>query len=102
MGWIGDGRLCVLNSGSDDLKKANTDYGVSVDGVADCTINNICHPQARCSEISNTVVCSCLEGLIGSGIGPNGCIRGTALNCATQPCKVQLIYYRYIIKIIFK
>ncbi|XP_002071743.3 cubilin homolog [Drosophila willistoni] len=77
VGWMGDGRTCVRDPRQ----------GSAIGSITSCSRNtNLCHPRATCAEISNTVVCSCPAGMIGSGFGPNGCITGTANNCDGLPC----------------
>ncbi|XP_053948471.1 cubilin homolog [Anastrepha ludens] len=78
LGWIGDGRTCERRGGSIDSNGAT---------ATSCALNNYCHPLAKCTEVSNTVVCSCPAGLVGSGVGLNGCVQGTQQNCAALPCQ---------------
>ncbi|XP_030381464.1 cubilin homolog [Scaptodrosophila lebanonensis] len=85
VGWQGDGRSCTRSSTSE--------YGdgnggiITGNGFTNCAQHAfICHPSAKCSEISGTVVCSCPTGTVGSGIGPRGCLPGTANNCNALPC----------------
>ncbi|KAF7287446.1 hypothetical protein GWI33_001415 [Rhynchophorus ferrugineus] len=71
-GYEGDGRSC------------------SYKGL--CNINNGgCSLLARCVDYSGTmsvpVQCVCPSGYVGTGIGPNGCIRnGNASPCLPNPC----------------
>ncbi|XP_055914618.1 cubilin homolog isoform X2 [Eupeodes corollae] len=68
IGWSGDGRVCTRTAG------------------ASCTRNNICHPSALCSEVGNSIVCSCPLGQIGNGVGPNGCRASGTSPCLSNPC----------------
>lgn len=54
-----------------------------------CALNDYCHPLAKCTEVSNTVVCSCPAGMVGSGVGLNGCMYNTHQRCDALPCKVK-------------
>ncbi|XP_065362088.1 cubilin homolog [Calliphora vicina] len=81
LGWSGDGRTCERSTTIDPASGSS-----AIGAVTTCSNSNICHPRAICHEISNTVVCSCPDGLVGSGIGINGCVVGTAKNCLSQPC----------------
>ncbi|XP_073838257.1 cubilin [Musca autumnalis] len=83
LGWVGDGRTCERSS---TATTSDTSSSSAVGSITTCSTANICHPLAKCNEISNTVVCSCPAGMVGSGIGPNGCVVGTARNCDNQPC----------------
>ncbi|XP_068150750.1 cubilin homolog [Drosophila tropicalis] len=67
-GWNGDGRTC---------KAADSNT---------CNGEQICHPQATCEMISQTMVCSCREGFFGHGYGPNGCNEDSD----RQPCHEHL------------
>ncbi|XP_058980023.1 cubilin homolog [Musca domestica] len=83
LGWVGDGRTCERSTAA---TTSDTSSASSMGSITTCATANICHPLAKCNEISNTVVCSCPTGMVGSGIGPNGCVVGTARNCISQPC----------------
>ncbi|XP_036318853.1 cubilin homolog [Rhagoletis pomonella] len=78
LGWIGDGRSCERRGGTINTNGAT---------ATSCALNNYCHPLAKCTEVSNTAVCSCPTGMVGSGVGLNGCVQGTQQNCATMPCQ---------------
>ncbi|KRF99246.1 uncharacterized protein Dwil_GK24548 [Drosophila willistoni] len=67
-GWNGDGRTC---------KAADSNT---------CNGEQICHTQATCEMISQTMVCSCREGFYGHGYGPNGCTEDSD----RQPCQEHL------------
>ncbi|XP_061386037.1 cubilin homolog [Musca vetustissima] len=82
LGWVGDGRTCERST----TTTTDSSSATAVGSITTCATANICHPLAKCNEISNTVVCSCPAGMVGSGIGPNGCVVGTARNCVNQPC----------------
>ncbi|XP_011185073.1 cubilin homolog [Zeugodacus cucurbitae] len=77
LGWVGDGHSCVRRSGSIDGNGAT---------ATSCALNNYCHPLAKCTEVSNTVVCSCPAGMVGSGVGLNGCVPNTHQRCDVLPC----------------
>lgn len=73
-GYSGDGVTCVY--------------------VGSCAINNGgCHPLATCIEnpalTSAYVICRCPAGMVGDGLGPNGC-QSTEISahspCANNPC----------------
>ncbi|XP_033347146.1 cubilin [Bombus vosnesenskii] len=73
-GYSGDGVTCVY--------------------VGSCAINNGgCHPLATCIEnpalTSAYVICRCPAGMVGDGLGPNGC-QSTEISahspCASNPC----------------
>lgn len=86
LGWAGDGKTC---------SKLDSDI---------CNGNNICHPQASCQVISDTVVCTCPRGMTGDGYGINGCRIAINDPCNPNPCKVwyysirqaSTIYYNWI------
>ncbi|EDV99540.1 cubilin homolog [Drosophila grimshawi] len=79
IGWTGDGRTCQRTS--------NIDSPVGAVGLTSCMQRaSLCHPAAICSEISNTIICSCPRGMVGSGYGDNGCLHGTNTNCNDMPC----------------
>ncbi|KAH8397987.1 hypothetical protein KR222_008302, partial [Zaprionus bogoriensis] len=81
VGWTGDGRTCERSQ----LPAGSSPNAV---GLTSCMQRGaICHPQAICSEISNTITCSCPAGMVGSGYGDQGCIRGTNHNCNDMPCR---------------
>ncbi|XP_075164329.1 cubilin [Haematobia irritans] len=84
LGWTGDGHSCERSAASTNTQ--STDTSNAIGSITTCATANICHPLARCHEISNTVVCSCPAGMVGSGIGSNGCVVGTAKNCLNHPC----------------
>ncbi|XP_056646391.1 cubilin [Diorhabda sublineata] len=70
-GYVGNGIMCTYQ------------------GV--CNINNGgCHPLATCRDSSSlgATQCICPLGYIGTGVGPNGCVRSNApLNpCNPNPC----------------
>lgn len=90
MGWTGDGRRCERSTNTDVNAGQN-----AIGAITNCATSNICHPLAKCNEISNTVVCSCPAGYVGNGIGINGCVQGTEKNCIGQPC---LVGGRYCLK----
>ncbi|XP_050328157.1 cubilin homolog [Bactrocera neohumeralis] len=77
LGWIGDGRTCERRGGNIDGNGAT---------ATSCALNNYCHPLAKCTEVSNTVVCSCPAGMVGSGVGLNGCVPNTHQRCDVLPC----------------
>ncbi|XP_064556077.1 cubilin homolog [Drosophila montana] len=82
VGWTGDGRSCQRNSNSD-----SPNGSPNAVGLTSCTQRaSLCHPAAICSEISNTIICSCPIGMVGNGYGENGCLRGTNNNCNDLPC----------------
>ncbi|XP_055842375.1 cubilin homolog isoform X2 [Episyrphus balteatus] len=68
IGWSGDGRICTRTAG------------------ASCSNNNICHPTATCSEVANSIVCTCPLGMIGNGVGPSGCRTSGNDLCSPNPC----------------
>ncbi|KAL7745333.1 hypothetical protein ACLKA6_015352 [Drosophila palustris] len=83
LGWTGDGRSCVRSSSQNDSSAAHS----TAVGLTSCSQRAaLCHPSAICSEISNTIICSCPRGMVGNGYGENGCIRGTNNNCNDLPC----------------
>ncbi|XP_062137785.1 cubilin homolog [Drosophila sulfurigaster albostrigata] len=86
IGWTGDGRNCV-RSNSQSINGDASGQPPNAFGLTSCTQRaSLCHPAAICSEISNTIVCSCPQGMVGSGYGENGCVRGTNNNCNDLPC----------------
>ncbi|KAH8276594.1 hypothetical protein KR044_004736, partial [Drosophila immigrans] len=86
IGWTGDGRSCVRSSGASNQAIDGHAAGNAV-GLTSCSQRSgLCHPSAICSEISNTIVCSCPLGMVGSGYGEHGCVRGTDNNCNSRPC----------------
>ncbi|KAH8387553.1 hypothetical protein KR093_007741, partial [Drosophila rubida] len=89
IGWTGDGRTCVRSTSSSSSQPGDGQAGGQTNalGLTSCTQRaSLCHPAAICSEISNTIVCSCPRGMVGSGYGDNGCVRGTNNNCNDMPC----------------
>lgn len=58
--------------------------------IGQCRINNGgCYPLATCVESveSTNVQCRCPAGLVGDGMGPNGCSISTIIHpCASNPC----------------
>uniref|UniRef100_A0A1I8NWD8 Cubilin n=2 Tax=Stomoxys calcitrans TaxID=35570 RepID=A0A1I8NWD8_STOCA len=83
LGWTGDGHTCERSSTANSETSGSNN---AIGSVTTCATSNICHPLAKCYEISNTVVCSCPAGMVGSGIGAKGCVIGTERNCLNQPC----------------
>ena len=68
-----------------------TGNGITCDFVGICRLNNGgCHPSAQCFEnmaISTSFrECRCPSGLVGSGVGPNGCVPQTGTTCSNNPC----------------
>ncbi|XP_017881696.1 cubilin [Ceratina calcarata] len=86
---------CINTMGSRMCGPCPTGYqgnGVTCTYVGGCAINNGgCHPLARCIDsaalTSAYVICRCPDGMIGDGMGPNGCQASpTNLACASNPC----------------
>ncbi|RZC32589.1 cubilin, partial [Asbolus verrucosus] len=88
---------CVNTLGSRICGNCPAGYtgdGVSCSYEGACNVNNGgCHRLATCRNnprISTTFVeCVCPAGYIGSGVGPNGCIRSLQPigPCAPNPCR---------------
>ncbi|XP_033150281.1 cubilin homolog [Drosophila busckii] len=75
VGWTGDGRSCIRDSSSSSSVQNNC-----------AQRGDLCHPNASCSEISGTIICSCPSGMVGSGYGRDGCRTGSYHNCNDLPC----------------
>jgi len=91
LGWTGDGRSCVRSSGGSGSSSDSPTVHPNAIGLTSCSQRAaLCHPSAICSAISNTIICSCPQGMVGNGYGENGCIRGTNNNCNDLPCLVSL------------
>ncbi|XP_034489715.1 cubilin homolog [Drosophila innubila] len=87
IGWTGDGRSCVRSSSPSPSPSDSPAAHSTAVGLTSCSQRAaLCHPSAICSEISNTIICSCPQGMVGNGYGEHGCIRGTNNNCNDLPC----------------
>lgn len=51
--------------------------------------NNLCHPLARCVQGRFRISCICPPHFVGTGYGPNGCIRSNSTldPCSTNQCQ---------------
>ncbi|CAD1477837.1 unnamed protein product, partial [Heterotrigona itama] len=88
---------CINTMGSrmcGPCPKGYSGNGVTCVYVGSCAVNNGgCHPFATCVEnpalTSAYVICRCPAGMVGDGLGPNGCQPSTDhvnTPCATNPC----------------
>ncbi|XP_012136673.2 cubilin [Megachile rotundata] len=89
---------CINTMGSRTCGPCPTGYrgdGITCVYVGSCAINNGgCYPLAKCIEnaalTSSYVLCRCPSGMVGDGIGPNGCQPSTDVAvhtaCLSNPC----------------
>uniref|UniRef100_A0A7G3AGB7 Cubilin n=1 Tax=Lutzomyia longipalpis TaxID=7200 RepID=A0A7G3AGB7_LUTLO len=68
-GFIGDGKTCTQ----------------STTGGRCATSPNVCHPDATCQDVGQTIICRCKAGFSGDGFGPFGC-RPSTNTCDPNPC----------------
>ncbi|XP_020802550.1 LOW QUALITY PROTEIN: cubilin homolog [Drosophila serrata] len=83
VGWTGDGHKCERVGQPGQIDGSDSKPAT----IGNCADRSLCYPGASCYEISGTAVCACPTGMVGFGIGPSGCINGTARNCQSNPCK---------------
>ncbi|XP_059613843.1 cubilin homolog [Phlebotomus argentipes] len=70
LGFSGDGRSCI-QAGSGGICQSSP---------------HVCHPEAVCEDVGQSIMCRCKPGFSGDGFGPHGCVRDLSTFCSVNPC----------------